>query len=370
MAEIITATISDTIAELPQLVPWNRDRVGTGIDLLVVCAGFEERAASIVRAIDGIAVRDLLIIEYPTNETENAAGLDSLRQIKAMTTTSIRYQRHCFFRDISEFVARLGTGLGHRVVVDVSAMASYVTTRLLKAIWESCGGASLGVFYAEADQYHPTFEEWNGFFATVTDTSDNLAIAERYEETYFQARGVSVTYECDAFPGHNEGPLAAEMIAIPSFSLQRVKSMTTFAGEKYNVSPSDLSWFLGLPPDKPKNGWRFEALAKLYNVKSGGVAVDTRDYRDVLRKLDEAWSEALCNERHLMIGGMGSKMQNIGVFLFLLMHPECGLLHCEPSEFIASRYTSGVGPIWWIDFNDISATEKMLKSRGSLKFRW
>src|SRR5690606_10513146 len=112
-----------------QLVPWNCDRVGAGIDLLVVCAGFEDRAAAIVKAIDGVAVRELLIVEYPTNETDNAAGMECLSQISSTNTTSIRYQRHCFFRDISEVVARLGIGQGHRVVVDVSAMASYVTSR-------------------------------------------------------------------------------------------------------------------------------------------------------------------------------------------------------------------------------------------------
>ena len=118
------------------------------------------------------------------------------------------------------------------------------------------------------------------------------------------------------------------------------------------------------------NGWRFDAIAKLYNVRSGAIAVDTRDYRDVFRKLDEVWNDGLKNERHLVIGALGSKMQSVGVFLFLMMHPECGLLHCEPTEFIASRYSMGVGPLWCLDFGQLSEVRDLLKSRSTLQFRW
>jgi len=370
MAEIEQTLIADIVGRLPQLIPWNReDLQGQQISLLIVCAGFEERAVAIVDEVANTKLKHLLIVEYPTNTEDNASAIARLESIPSATRSRVKYDRSTFLSEICRKI-EAHTGQGEEVLIDVSAMASYVTSRVLKALWDKSAAANTRLFYAEAREYHPTKADWMEFFSRVTDPEDNLSIAESYEATYFQSRGVEETYECDAFPGRNEGPLATELIAIPSFSLQRVKSMTTFAEARYNVTQRSVHWFLGSPPDKVKNGWRFDAIARLYNVRSGGVSVDTRDYRDVVRKLDEAWGEALRNERHLVIAGMGSKMQNIGVFLFLSMHPECGLLHCEPKEFIAGRYTDGVGPKWCLNIGRVGEIKDLLLSRGRLSFRW
>ncbi|WP_373653580.1 hypothetical protein [Schlesneria sp. DSM 10557] len=369
MPQISQTTIADVIGRLPQLVLWSAANIESSIRLLIVCAGFEERAAAIVKELKHVTVDHLLVIEYPTNQAENATSLSRFDSIRAKNRHHIKYSRSTFLSDVGREVERC-VGSPSRILIDVSAMASYVTSRVLKSVWERCGSSSVLIFYAEAQTYHPTHDDWNTFFANVPDPDDNLSIAACYEDSYFQSRGVDETYECDAFPGRNEGPLATELVIIPSFSLQRVKSMTTLAEARYNVTAKTTHWFLGSPPNKSTNGWRFDAVAKLYNVRSGGVAVDTRDYRDILRKLDETWTEALKNERHLVLGGMGSKLQNIGVFLFLTIHSECGLLHCEPKEFIANRYTEGIGPTWCLDIGEILAMKDLLESRGSLKFMW
>ncbi len=196
-------------------------------------------------------------------------------------------------------------------------------------------------------------EEWDAFFRSVPNPNDNLSMAEFYEQSHFQTRGVEETYESDTFPGVNVGPLATELIAIPSFSRDRMKSLLAFAESRYNVRESSVRWFLGQPPDRHRNGWRFQALANLYNVRHEGIGVSTRDYREVFQRLDLQWEE-LHTERHLVIASLGSKMQHLGTFLFLAMHRECGLLLCEPREFIAERYSTGIGPRWWLDFGAVS----------------
>lgn len=362
--------VGEIIGRLPQLVPWDRSELSCQtIDLLIICAGFEDRAVAIVNAISGVKVLHQVTIHYPTNAEDNARASDAIALISASRRSAIVYDKSSFFAEMNRILEEY-SDKEMRIVVDVSAMASYVTSRVLSALWNKCSRASIRMYYAEARDYHPTREDWEVFFAGVERPDDNLCIAERYEDTYFQSREVDDTYECDAFPGSNEGPLATQFIAIPSFSLYRVKSMTTFVSSRYNVAQPDIQWFLGSPPDKERNGWRFDAMAKLYNVRSGGVAVDTRDYRDVLRKLDESWGDALKNERHVVVGGMGSKMQNVGVFLFLMMHPECGLLHCEPREFIAKRYTDGIGPQWCLNLGQIAVIQGLIRSRGQLLFHW
>lgn len=371
MAEIHEARIIDIVAQMPDLVQWNPETSrGRRISLLVVCAGFEDRAVAIADALIDVIIDHVLIIEYPTNANDNAASSIRLAQIPSGDVQTITYQRGDFFRTIRDRVSQMNFDSAHDVVVDVSAMASYVLSRTFAALWTVLTASRLRVFYAEAIDYHPTEAAWNDFFHGVTDPNDNLSIAERYEETNFQARGVEYTYECDVFSGWNQGPVATEVVAIPSFSLQRVKSMTAFATSRYNVTPEGIHWFLGSPPDKRRNGWRLDALAKLYNVKSHGTPVDTRDYRDIVRRLDELWDDSVEKERHLVIAGMGSKMQNVGIFLFLQMHQECGLLHCEPKEFIATRYSNGIGPKWEIDFGLTSDIKQLVEKRQSLTFKW
>ena len=60
-------------------------------------------------------------------------------------------------------------------------------------------------------------------------------MAERYEKTHFQSKGVEFTYESDVFPGQNVGPLATEVVAVPSFSLLRMKAMLAYAELNYSV---------------------------------------------------------------------------------------------------------------------------------------
>ena len=217
--------------------------------------------------------------------------------------------------------------------------------------------------------YSPTLTEWETFFKGVPSPLDNLSIAEKYEQSHFQSRGVDITYESDVFPGENVGTLATEVVAIPSFSLQRMKSMLCHVESQYSVQDNDVRWFLGQPPDRVRNGWRYDALAALYNVREHGVAVSTRDYKDVLQRLGRRWEE-IHTDRHLIIATLGSKMQHLGCFLFLTMHPECGLLMCEPKEFIAERYSAGVGPRWWLELGEVERVKALLTSCGHLRFHW
>lgn len=370
MPEITTVTTVDVLGELPEIVPWRTSFVDNGaIDLLICCAGFEERSVAILRDLESCPVRTALIVVYPTNSRENQPALEGFQRLGSSTDRiELPYARESFLRRVRAELMRW-QNRDVRVVVDLSAMASYVVYRTLWALWEQLPQARLCVYYAEAGDYAPTREDWGAFYDSVPNPNDNLSMAECYEQTYFQTRGVEETYESDTFPGRNVDPLATEVIAIPNFSLHRMKSMLAFAESQYNVRGSNVRWYLGQPPDRVRNGWRFQALASLFNVRHEGAGVSTRDYREILQRLDVLWEE-LHTERHLVIASLGSKMQHLGTFLFLAMHRECGLLLCEPREFISDRYSTGVGPQWWLDFGVIGELRRNLESRGELRFDW
>ena len=371
MPEISAVSIADILSRIPEILPCEKGaNVSDDITILFCCAGFEDRSTAICDDLGSRRVRTALVIRYSTNATDNEVAAQKFkRQQQWDEQIEIVYHRATFLSELRKILQKWSADTDLRVVVDLSVMASYVVYRLLAALWDELPQARLATYYAEALDYSPKREEWNTFFASVPDPNDNLAMAESYEQTLFQARGVDLTYESDVFPGHNAGPMATELIAIPSFSLQRMKSMLAYAESHYNVKSANVRWFLGQPPDRARNGWRFDALAALYNVRDHGSGVSTRDYRDILQRLDTLW-EQLHPERHLLLAHLGSKMQHLGCFLFLAMHRECGLILCEPQEFIASRYSSGIGPRWWLDLGKVADLRRSLESRGNLEFHW
>lgn len=370
MTEIAPVDYADIHCKLPDLVPFNVDALGDmGAAYLICCRGFEERSFAVQEDFHTSTLSGLLVVSYPTNEEDNVSSEQAFSRLQANSNLSVLYERGTFLTQVREAVRAWENDSTTTVIVDLSGMASYIVPRVLWAVWQELPKARCAIYYAEANTYHPTQDEWNEFFSGVEDPDDNLSIAEQYEQTYFQTRGVGTIAECEVFPGHNAGPLATQLVAVPSFSFQRVKSMVAHVESQYNADCERVRWFLGQPPDKAKNGWRFDALAKLYNVKTRGVAVSTRDYRDVIQKLDAVWEEQF-TERHLVIADLGSKLQHVGIFLFLQMHPECGLVLSEPEHYIADRYSLGVGPKWWLDLGEIHSLQTLLASRGSLQFRW
>jgi len=281
----------------------------------------------------------------------------------------VKYDRGTFVSVLHETFSQWKGGTGLRVVVDLSGMSSYVLYRVLSLIWTELQGAQVAIYYAEGQEYAPTRGDWEMFYKSVPEPHDNLAIAESYEQNHFQSVGIDDTYESDVFPGENIWPPATEIVAIPSFSLQRMKAMLAFAEGHYNVRSADVRWFLGHPPDRVRNGWRMDALAKLYNVGDRAIAVSTRDYRDAFLRLDTIWESGF-TERHFVLAPLGSKMQHLGCFLFLKMHSECGLILCEPVQFIAGNYSQGVGPRWWLDIGVIQNLKDLLAEYGELRFHW
>jgi hypothetical protein len=371
MGEIATIATADVLGRLPEVVPWGDGIVADAeIDLLVCCAGFEQRSTAVAQDLQHLKVNAVFVVLYPTNVADNAPAIKVFQNVDSWSgRIELQYGRENFLHTIREELQRWRSANTVRIVVDISGMGSYVLYRVLSAVWEVLPQAKLSVYYAEAADYSPSRKEWDEFFRTVPIAGDILAIAECYEQSHFQTRGVDVIYESDVFPGENIGPLATEIVAVPNFSLERMKSMLAWAESQYNVRTSGIRWFLGQPPDSARNGWRFDALASLYNVRNEGVGVSTLDYREVLHRLDVLW-EKLHTERHLVVANLGSKMQHLGCFLFLSMHNECGLLLCEPREFIASRYSTGIGSRWWLDFGRVADLKQVLESRGELRFTW
>jgi hypothetical protein len=180
-------------------------------------------------------------------------------------------------------------------------MSSFVFYPLLYTVFETLPQAKLNVLYVEAADYYPSEQEWSGFLRTIDDPTDALELAERYQEVSFQSKGAEAIYGSDVFPGRNVGPLATQLIAMPNFGLERIKGMIAYAEAQFHASTEQIKWLLGRPPNQQKNGWRLDALDKLYNADKYGEAipVSTRNYHDTFRVLEDIWGNTNLDRQNL-----------------------------------------------------------------------
>lgn len=374
MPEIHQRSLQDIIGQLPVMTDLDGGKPPLDrIHLLITAAGFEDRATAICAVASTLEIDNHVVITYPTNRQDNESSREKLIGIpRSEQLHEVAYDRAEFRTRLLSIFEGYAARPGINVVVDVSGLSSYTFFRLMPVCLETLPAARLHIFYAEAEEYFPEQKEWTEFLLSIADPSDSLMIARRYAErpAGFQSRGVEIVFESEAFLGSNQDALPVQIVAFPNFSLERMKSMVSFCENQFNSLGRDTEWFLGQPPDVVKNGWRAEALRKLYLVGEDRLhSVSTLQYRDTLRALDDLW-ESKCTERHMIITTLGSKMQHFGVLCFLKMHQDVGLVLSEPAEFVAGRFSTGIGRRWWIDCGCASDLVKLLESRGELTFRW
>jgi len=219
------------------------------------------------------------------------------------------------------------------ILVDLSAMASFVFYPLMSVITDVAREAMLEICYAEAIHYFPEETEWNEF----KEKFKNLDLVDRarlFDQYNFQSKGVENVFESLNFPGRNDSQ-PTTLVVVPNFSVERVQRMLNFAADNYSVNREESEWIIGMPPDRPKNGWRYEALWELFNQPSRKRDACTLNFKDILHGLQEIWLET-CETRSLVIASVASKAQHLGTFMFLKMHPEVGLVLSEPKQFTAA----------------------------------
>ena len=371
MIHIHRTTKNDILDRLPCHEPFSADQF-TGrrpISLLICSAGFEDRATAIVEATAGCEIEGLLILRYPTNVEENSRSLESLRGIPAGRVIELTYDRADFRRSIRSILDQFLASEGTTVVLDVSVLSSYLLYRILDALLDHRSDPRVLIYYAEADTYFPQRSEWQRVHSRAQKKKDPLKRANMYERSGFQSLGVDAIYESELHPGRNISALPTQVVAVPNFSRVRMREMLAYAEAQYNAALDETIWVVGQPPNEEKNGWRFEATKELYSPMDNVIPISTRDYKAILWYLSDLW-ETLNFERHLVIAPLGSKMQHLGIFLFLKMKPDTGLILSEPKAFVASRFSSGVGPAWLLDLGCVAELKDLLAAHGMLQFHW
>lgn len=355
--------LSDILGSLPEYAPFDeRCWAERRFDAIICTLGFEDRTSALLLKLAGAGLlRDalLILVRYPTNELENAAHFaDFERAAKVMRGMAVLDYA------LPDFASSLGRVLevlpvSPRVGFDVSTCASYVFYPTMKTIFERDG--DLVILYAEAEVYYPTLLEWDEVAAKASKEEGSLFV-QSFEEADFQSLGVEKVYPYSMFAELNPGNRASGLIAIPNFNAVRMNALIARDRELNKTSARDIVWVLGKPP-AGENDWRVNALKRtndVHDLSAENIHLSsTLDYRETIEVLESVWLQRRY-QLYLSIAPLGSKMQHLGVFMFLFIHQDVSLWLAEPSSFRTSRYSEGVRQLWQVDFGRLSDVKRQL----------
>jgi len=342
----------------PTMEPFDTVSIGAG-DVLVVCAGFEERAVgTLVAAVQKGSGFKVLIIEYLPPYADNRIDelLRICRELK-LEHEQLTYDR----RDPAGFgeilVQRLGD-TAQRVFLDISGMSRLLIVQTLVALRVSARSFErCFIAYAEAKTYPPT------------QMDVEKAIQESDRDPMFAALFLSSgVFEVTIVPELSAASLGANqsrLVSFPSFNTYQLIAL------RQELQPSRYAYIHGAPPSD-ENKWRTEAIIRLNHIGKtkaelnfdttqsseadagspfGGskreehFETSTLDYRETLECLCKIYARHGMRDR-LLISPTGSKMQVVAAGLFRAFVEDVQIVYPTPRVFTEPKnYTTGIGKL-------------------------
>jgi hypothetical protein len=328
--------------------------------LIVSAAGFEDRTLALVSrvALSNCRIALLVYKDWATNnrleEIEgaySAAGIDS-RQITRFDYD--RFEPDGFAADLESWLISNAVS---RVIVDISTMSRLAIMIVLDACRIS--GKDVEVFYAEAEGYGPTLEEYQNARKGLYPRPSI--------QVYSGLGGVVRSSRLSSVALQGEPTVLMAFMSMNEVLTQALIN---------SLCPSRLLLINGRPPNL---SWREEATAWIHEElrrewpladnpvsSSTGVILPSRvtstlDYTEsVALLLDLYWQCAA--EFRVVLAPTGSKMQALACFLVKALHPDVHIEYPTPESFL-KEYSRGIGTCWVVNFGCLQRLVPEWRSR-------
>jgi len=320
-------------------------------DILVLCAGFEDRATAFLsKVIDNGKQKkfSVLIITYlPIIQENRGDALRSLCKQHNIRNSEVQYDREHPSGEgelISDFIC----DKFDRVFVDISAMSRLLIIQIIVGMGKSKRGfVDKFVIYSEAEIYPPSKEE----------VDKNLQEGKAVNRSVFLSSGV---FDIVVLPELASLALQGQpilLITFPSFNVDQLSSLRS------EVQPSKIILIHGIPPYE-EYLWRPKAIRQLNHidevVRKEDYESSTLNYKETLNDLLEIYSK-YGEMNRIVVSPTGSKMQAIAVGIFKTFMDDIQIVYPTPREFKSpTSYTLGVRKIYKLslcEFNGLDLVD-------------
>lgn len=321
-------------------------------DLLIVSAGFEERALTVLQiaCATGIKQIDVICFDYNPIIDQNRSGeIAALCDRAGWRHRRITYDR-CNPRGIYDSVCPLLSENLGRIFIDISGMSRLLIVQLVAGILQrATGSMPCSILYTVAAHYPPTEQEAQAEIDRNSSSSSLLS---------FVSAGVfdlAVVPELASSTLH-QAPV--RLIAFPSLNPAQLLNV------RASIQPSQLSLIYGSPPD-PAHSWRTSIIAKLNRIddeiQHQDLTVSTLNYADTLRvllQLYDQWAEF----NTLMLSPTGSKMQTVATGIFRAFISDVQIVYPTPLRFTnPEAYTQGAKETYELELDLFSVCGTMFR---------
>ncbi len=298
-------------------------------DVLVICAGFEDRALAFLKqaVAGGSRCFHIIGIDYRPAVAENqVAEVRDLATRAGAALTVITYER----QEPEKAHEILSPAVhARRIYIDISGMSRLLIVQLVAACVRGRVLERVVVVYTEALVYPPTRADVE---ANHGKEGDYLGILQFLSSGVF---GITIVPELSTVAMQGQ---PVRLVAFPSFNPSQ------FAAVCAEIQAAAFTIVHGTPPRRDY-AWRRDAIRRLNAIDSlqekEEFDVSTLDYRETLQLLLTIYGEHGDVEK-IVISPTGSKMQAVAVGLACGYLRDIQIVYPTPRSFpTPSKYTTG-----------------------------
>ena len=334
----------------PQLQVTTAPKLGSD-DVLLTCAGFEDRAIEALRRAVSAGCRGfrVLCIEYlPKVRANRGKDIASLCAQAQGTLESLTFDREDPAGAAERILARVPDS--HCLHIDLSGMSRILIVQLVAAVVHGARTARSEVLYCSAKVYPPKREQVE---PTLDEHTDLVGL------TMFVSAGV---FGLTIVPELSSVAMQGQPIRVITFPSWNTTQLAAVCSE---MQASHFTIVHGIPPD-PQNAWRRDAIRSLNRVESLPAQeefnVSTLDYRETLDLLLNIYGRHRQREK-LVVSPTGSKMQSLAVGVVCAFLRDVQVVYPTPRLFAApADYTRGVGHLYRLPLEQLSCHRPLLRN--------
>ena len=310
-------------------------RIFAGCALLILTAGFEERARRLQTMLKRVRLGRVLLVHYPPGIEGNDDALRDMqsdlesRADECVTVLLDARRPDNFIADVKRALARWRPDISGEIWLDVTPLPMQGICSALAAIRESLPNVPLRVIYTEAGEYNPTRRE--------------VVAHELDDETVEAASPPALSTEMSGnlIPKHFAGASSEVGTCLFLFAgYEKHRSL----GVVDELNPSKLVLIYGRP-ERDELQWRLKWSRRLHSSlpatrPTSVETVSTLNPWESLTILSRYYGY-LFSDHNVAVAPVCSKMQCVAAYLFWERHRDAQLVFPLPVTYLPHNFSKG-----------------------------